>query len=189
MALLLNFMLYQAIWFLCVFKGNSGASIGLTLIAVHVLLSSCRTADLKIMALLLSCGLVIDGAIHWAGFISYPLPAYPIPFWLAVIWLALALMVHHSLRWLKGRPLLSALCGLVGGPLAYGAGVAAGAATFEAPPVHVLGLLSVVWAILWPAVMYVGALILPKHIHGLDGEDSASADLSERVADVSKFAQ
>jgi len=166
MALVLNVLLYQAVWFLCVFGGDRGALLALVPIGVHLAWSPCRKSDLIMMAVLLGCGLVIDGLIHAGGVISYDAPARPIPLWLVVIWLALALMVHHGLRWMKNRLVLSAVFGAVGGPLAYWAGVKAGAAEFEVPLMNALVLLGVVWALLWPAVMFVGQRILPKHERG-----------------------
>lgn len=164
MALVINVLLYQTVWFLCVFYGNRGALLSLGLILGHLLWTPCRKADLVMMAILLGCGLLIDGVMHLTGYISFTVTAQPIPLWLAVIWLALALMVHHSLSWLKTRLVLSALFGAIGGPLAYWAGVKAGAAAFGAPPAHSLILLSVVWAILWPFVMYSGQQILPQKV-------------------------
>jgi len=168
MRLLFNILLYEVVWFLCVFWGDRGALLALVLIGVHLIISPCRKADLIMMAVLLGFGLVIDGLIHAAGYISYHAPARPIPLWLVVIWLGLALMVHHCLRWMKQRLLLSALFGAIGGPMAYWAGVKAGAAEFEVPLMQVLLLLSLIWALLWPAVMYIGQRILPKAEGGRD---------------------
>lgn len=161
-SLAINVLLYQSVWFLCVFWGTGGAVIALLLIGGHLLTTRHRKEDLMMMGLLLVCGLIVDGIIHRIGYIEFPVPAQPIPLWLAVIWMALALMVHHSLRWLKKRPLLSMFFGALGGPLAYWAGVKAGAATFVAPLFQSLVLLAVVWGLLWPAVMHVGERMLPK---------------------------
>jgi hypothetical protein len=161
MSLLINVLIYQAVWFLCVFFGTAGALGSLVLLAVHLLFSSHRRADLKMMAVLLAIGLVVDGAIRYAGFIRYQVDGVPIPFWLAVVWLALAILPHHSLRWLKGRPLLSSLFAAVGGPLAYWAGVRVGSAEFGASLLQSIGLLAVVWALLWPGVMFIANRILP----------------------------
>lgn len=180
MALVINVLLYQAVWFLCVFYGDKGALLSLGLILGHLLWTPCRKADLLMMAILLGCGLLIDGVMHLTGYISFTVTAQPIPLWLAVIWLALALLVHHSLSWLKTRLVLSAFFGAIGGPLAYWAGVKAGAAAFGVPPSHSLILLSVVWAFLWPVVMFIGQQILPKTTGSKAKAPCASARLNER---------
>ena len=162
MSLVINVLIYQIIWFLCVFKGDFGAFLSLGLLIGHLLWSPLRKADLQMMCVLLIMGLIIDGLISYAGVVSYRVDGVPIPFWLAVIWLALAILPHHSLRWLKGRPLLSSLFAAVGGPLAYWAGVKAGSATFNAPLFSSLTLLAIVWALFWPIAMSVANRLAPR---------------------------
>jgi len=162
MYILLNVILYQAVWFLCVFKENQGAVFGLVLLAAHLYFSPYRAKDMRMMAVLLAVGTLIDGALYLAGFMTYNVQAMPIPFWLAVVWLALATLPHHSLRWLKGRLLLASLFGALGGPLAYWAGVKAGAASFTLPLITSLTLLALIWGVLWPFTMYIADKDLPK---------------------------
>lgn len=162
MNILVNVILYQVVWFLCVFKENDGALIALVLLCIHLYFTTCRYKDMRMMALLLAIGVLIDGTLHFAGFMTYNVRAIPIPFWLAVVWLALATLPHHSLRWLKERPFLSSLLGALGGPLAYWAGVKAGAASFTLPLISSLLLLAVIWGVLWPFTMYIANKDLPK---------------------------
>ncbi len=153
MNIIINFSIYQTVWFLCVFMENIGALLSLPLIALHLLLSPDRRKDIHLMIILLGAGMLIDGILHMLGFISFNSPAYPIPLWLAVVWIALASLPHHSLKWLKGKPVLSAFFGCIGGPLAYYSGVKAGAAYFHLPLVPSLTVLALIWAMTWPAVM------------------------------------
>lgn len=162
MNILVNFILYQAAWFLCVFMENDGAFIALAFLAMHLYFSTCRFKDIRMMALLLAIGVLIDGTLSLAGFMTYNVQAIPIPFWLAVVWLALATLPHHSLKWLKERPFLSSLFGALGGPLAYWAGVKAGAASFSLPLITSLALLALIWGVLWPFTMYIANKDLPK---------------------------
>lgn len=150
----INFALYQLAWCLCVFLENTGALIALPLLAVHLYLSPVRKADLRLMGLLLLTGLILDGTMGVTGVLKFNVPARPIPFWLAVIWLSLAILPHHSLKWMKNRPVLSALFGALGGPMAYYAGVRIGAAQFGMGLYASLSLLAVAWALLWPVVMW-----------------------------------
>ena len=168
MSLLINVVIYQAVWFLCVFMGTAGALLSLALLAAHLVISKHRREDLQMMLALLVIGTVVDGTIRYAGLIIYRVDGVPIPFWLAMIWLALAILPHHSLRWLKNRPWLSALFAAVGGPLAYWAGVRVGSAAFGASLLPSLALLALVWALLWPLVMAIAGRILPAETTGLD---------------------
>lgn len=163
MYILLNVILYQVVWFLCVFKENQGALIALVFLVAHLFFSPYRIKDMRMMAVLLAVGTLIDGTLYLAGFMTYNVQALPIPFWLAVVWLALATLPHHSLKWLKGRILLSSLLGALGGPLAYWAGVKAGAASFTLPLISSLTLLAVIWGVLWPFTMYIANKDLPKN--------------------------
>jgi hypothetical protein len=124
---------------------------------LHLLISTKKTADLKMMGLLLLVGLVVDGSLHALQFFSFRDAGRPIPGWLVLIWLALATLPHHSLAWMQGRPLLSAAFGAIGGPLAYWGGVRLGIATFHWPLPMSLLLLAMLWAIIWPAVMFFAA--------------------------------
>jgi Protein of unknown function (DUF2878) len=151
---LVNIVINQIIWFLCVLGGNGGVPFALPLLVANVLLSHHRQADLQMMGMLLAAGVCIDGALQATGFFSFRHGGVPIPLWLAVIWLALAALPHHSLKWMKGRPLLSVLFGALGGPLAYWAGVRLGAAAFHWPLLPSLALLAAIWAVLWVGVMY-----------------------------------
>jgi Protein of unknown function (DUF2878) len=152
---LINVAINQIIWFLCVLGGNGGVPFALPLLVANVLLSRQRHADLQMMVVLLAVGVCIDGTLQAAGFFSFRHEGVPIPLWLAVIWLALAALPHHSLNWMKERPLLSVLFGALGGPLAYWAGVRLGAATFHLPLLTSLSLLAAIWAALWVGVMYL----------------------------------
>lgn len=157
-----NFTLYQIAWFLCVFLENTGGLIAFPLLFLHFYLSPSKKADLRLMGLLLFAGLLIDGALCFTGLLRFNVPALPIPFWLAVIWLFLATLPHHSLKWLKKRPFLSALLGTLGGPLAYWAGVKFGAAQFGWGLSLSFFVLAGTWAILWPLVMLFAEHELPR---------------------------
>jgi hypothetical protein len=162
MNIFVNLIIYEIVWLLCVFAENWGALVALLLLAGHILLSPIKREDLKMMGFMLLIGVVVDGILHTIGFMSYNVAALPIPFWLAVIWLALATLPHHSLKWMKNRPLLCVIFGIIGGPLAYWGGVKAGAASFNWPLLWSLALLAAIWAILWPMVMYFAGRALPK---------------------------
>ena len=154
MRILGNVLLYQAIWLLAVLGGDVYAYGGLVLLLVHLILSPVRGDDLRMMGFLLFTGLMVDGTLHQVGFFSFTETGFPIPAWLMIIWLGLATTPNHSLAWLKNRPGLSLLFGALGGPAAYWAGVRLGAAVFNWALFPSLLTLAVIWAILWPVVMY-----------------------------------
>ena len=159
MKALLNIGLYQAIWFLCVLGGNKGALVGLLLVGLHLMMSVKKQADLCMMALLALFGIVVDGALVQIGFFSFAEGGLPIPFWLLVIWLGLATTVHHSLAWMKTKQMLALFFGAIGGPAAYWGGVHLGAAQFHWGLVASLGILAVLWGIIWPVILYLSGVV------------------------------
>lgn len=156
-----NFILYQLIWATCVLKENDMLYLVFFFLVTHLIISGNRIADLKMMVLLLLIGVITDGSLKMAGFFSFNVAAYPIPLWLASLWMGLAILPHNSLAWMKDKPVLSAIFGGVGGPLAYLAGVQMGAAVFNLPTHISLIILSLLWAAIWPAVMYLAGRIVP----------------------------
>lgn len=176
-----NAAAYQLSWLLAVLGGNMGACFAVGLLLLQLAFSSVRMADVRMMLLLLFIGLVVDGTLHQIGFISFKETGFPIPFWLIVIWLALAITPHHCLSWLKKRTFLSAIFGALGGPIAYWAGVRLGAATFNwSLPVSIV-MLAVLWAALWPSVMYFSVVLSspqPQPDHNKRRETSNNKDLN-----------
>lgn len=110
------------------------------------------------IGILFVAGLLIDGTLQQIGFFSFTETGFPIPFWLLVIWLGLAITPHHSLAWLKNRPLLSMVFGALGGSIAYWGGVRLGAAHFNWALIPSLCTLAVTWGLLWPLVMYLSVI-------------------------------
>ena len=74
------------------------------------------------------------------------------PAWILAMWPLLATTLNVSLRWLKGRYLLAALFGAIGGPLAFLAGERLGAVVFPDTGLTMI-VLAVGWATLFPLLM------------------------------------
>ena len=129
-ARLVNVALYQAGWFACVLGGASGrpwlgAATGLALVLVHLALVERRADEGKFVALAALAGTAIDSAQQAAGTVAFPSGHYAVwlcPVWLTLLWAQFATLPCHSLAWLAGRPIVSALLGAAGGPLAFLAG-------------------------------------------------------------------
>lgn len=155
-----NFVLFQANWFACVLSAARGwVWVGaVCLVAVpafHAWLCGSRwRPELLLAAGLVLGGGLIDTAYAWSGLIRYeanPLPSFLAPVWILALWANFASTLNHSLGWLRGRVLLQAAFGAVGGPLAYLAGVKLGALGWGAAPALCLSVLAAVWALATPA--------------------------------------
>lgn len=161
MAALINGLLYQTVWLLCIIGGYRGAILAIGLLILHLVLAAKGSQDLPVMLLFLLAGLTLDGLLQMFGFFTFSESGWPIPFWLAVIWMGFATTVNHSLSWLKTRPHLCSLFGAVGGPLAYWGGCKLGAASFQYPMPISLVFLSAIWALVVP-LLFSGRNILTK---------------------------
>lgn len=155
---LLNVTLYQAGWFCCILGAAwgvplAGAMGGLSLSGVHLLLAGSRKNEGTLMFAACLLGVLVDSLQQAFGLFTFTRdPAWPLwlPPWVFVIWAQFATLFHYGLHWLSGRYVLAAMLGLVGGPLAYWAGIRMGAASFgDNPPLTVM-VLAVVWAMVTP---------------------------------------
>ncbi len=161
-ALVRNFLLFQAGWFACVLlaaRDRAGLAVlaVAAVVAVHLALSARpqRTALVLLAATVI--GLVWDSVVMDTGAQGYTsgqfLPGVA-PIWIIAMWTLFATLLGHSLRWLRGRPLLAAAFGLVGGPLAYAGGAQLGAVTLPEPLLAAV-LESAGWAVLTPLLVRI----------------------------------
>jgi hypothetical protein len=89
--------------------------------------------------------------------------AFLSPFWLWLLWVLFAMTLNTSLALLQTKPLwLSALAGLVFGPLTYYAGAQLGAASFESSFIHI-GALALAWMVALPFLVYMAQQLFTPH--------------------------
>ena len=156
---------YQIVWFSAVIGAGRGlwwpgVSTAASFVLVHFAFcrqsSALRAVDLRLMAVALVCGLLMDGGLARSGLADYAadplaLPAGSPPLWILSIWASFALTLRHSMTFLLGRPLLALLLGAVGGPLAsLGAARGWGVIVFAEPRWIAILALVVGWAVAIP---------------------------------------
>ncbi len=136
---LVNFGLFQAIYFACVLGARDGRPWIGALAAL--LLLPCNlwffrkplwAAEIRLWATAGLIGLVVDSGLYSAGVIAFPSAALPlggggawafiVPPWIVVLWVTVGSTLNGSLGWLRGRMRLAALLGAVGGPLSFWSG-------------------------------------------------------------------
>lgn len=146
-SIVLNVALSQAGWFACVLSAAHGApGVGTAVAACIVLL------HLALVASAVAVGAVLDSTLVAAGLIDFnggKLLANGTTHWMLALWALFAITLNASLRWLRGRPVLAAVFGALGGPAAYGAGASLGALSLLEPVAATLAL-AVGWAIAAP---------------------------------------
>jgi uncharacterized membrane protein len=155
---LFNIAIYQTGWFCCVLGAAwgfpiAGALMGLLLAGLHLLLATSWKNEALLMLAACLLGIVVDSIQQALGLFTFTRnPVWPfwLPLWVFVIWAQFATLFHYALHWLSGRYLLAAMFGLIGGPLAYWAGIRIGAASFGDNPNLTVMVLAMVWALVTP---------------------------------------
>ena len=160
---LLNAVLFQTVWFVCVLAGDSWALISVSVfLLVHWLLITTSRAEWLLIVGVVSSGIIVD-SVHIALGVLTVIDQTSsseislIPIWLICIWLAFSLTLCHSLSWLQQRLGLAVLLGAVSVPLSYWAGIKLGA--MELGPQGYLGfvIMAGVWSLLLPTFCFFAA--------------------------------
>jgi hypothetical protein len=163
-----NFIQFQTGWFAVVLGAAFGhpwlgALAVMALLGINLLVDSRPLQEATFLLLVGLLGWLWESLLHGVGLVEYQPGAGPFPFqwmaplWMAALWMNFASTLNFSLAWLHGRPLLAALCGAVGGPLAFFAGEKLGAITLSGGLVT-LGVLAVAWLLVTPLLMRVAPL-------------------------------
>ncbi len=135
------------------------------LVGIHLFYSDAPSNDCKLALLCVFMGIALDSGlqffsvIHFYGWALGPLS----PFWLWMIWGLFALTLNSSLSFLQNYHLsLSALAGLVFGPLSYVAGAKLGAAALENSLLPI-ATLAIVWMITLPLLVFISKTPTPHN--------------------------
>jgi hypothetical protein len=176
-AFMINQGLFQLSWPACVIGAAYGwLWTGLLVVGIMALWQLNRVnrhpLDVRLVAVCLTIGLVLDTAWIRLGLLDYSLswPAEGIaPLWIMLLWLALALVINHSMKAFKHRLALIGLLGGIGSPLSYFAGSRFGAVEWLAPAWQVVLATGLSWALLLPLLFWLAreplrpAVAEPKH--------------------------
>jgi len=160
--IIVNLVLYQIVWLACVLGAAAGQPVWgcfTALVAILWHLSQARRpiAELQLVILTGLIGGIWDSLLVILGLIQYPsgtvLP-WMAPVWIIALWMAFATTFNLCLRWLHGRPWLTAFFGMVGGPLAWWAGARIGGLVLVSP-IPAMIVLGIGWALIMPCLMYL----------------------------------
>lgn len=151
---LLNYLLYQTGWLAAVVGAGRGHPwlgmlVALTLVGAHVALTKPRRSELTLVLVSGLVGLVVDSLLVAMGLLSFPsgsAVSWLCPPWIIVMWMQFATTLRFSLEWIGRRPMVAAMFGAIGGPLAYVIGERLGAVELGAPPAATLLILGTMWA-------------------------------------------
>lgn len=156
---LLNLVLFQVFWFVCVMGGDVAAGIGLTIYTfIYCRWIGNPREQWKGLLAISMCGLLVDIAISASGVIHFS-NANGGVIWLICLWIGFSTLFYHGLHWLSELPLpVVALIGAIAGPLTY-----LGGASLNDSPIAV-GLMEffiwygVAWSMLLPLITHMPRL-------------------------------
>lgn len=147
---LVNALMFQAGWFVCVLGGSAWAAIATPLILFAHWCWLARPGEWRWWLGFALLGMAVDGSLIAAGGLviehdSPPWSALLPPLWLWALWPLFATTLHHCLAWLWRYRVMAIACGAVGGSLSYVSGAAL-ADVVIAP--WAIGVEALVWAML-----------------------------------------
>lgn len=163
-----NFLAFQAAWFVVVGGAARGSLwigpvVVAALVALHLaLVPPCeRLRQLAYVALAGLLGALLDSLLKAIDATAYPTsygadsawPTWLAPLWIAALWTAFATLPRFSLGWLRGRHVLAAVLGAVGGPLSFFAGTRMGAVAVGDSSVLTWTVLAAEYAVVTPLLL------------------------------------
>lgn len=156
-----NLIGYQAVWFCAVIGAGRGLAwtgvlAAVAFVAWQLSLSQNRAVEIKLLALALVLGSLVDGWLAARGWAMYAAP-WPTtafaPAWILALWAAFSQTVTQSLALLMRHAWLALAFGAVGGPLAYlGASRGFDAVALVPPDSRALAWLAVGWGFAMPVL-------------------------------------
>ena len=164
MKLAINFLAFQLGWFSCVLAAAKGMPwlgplVVLAVVLLHLKLVAKPLAELKLIGAAMAMGLLTDSLLLSSGWLAYSggswIPGLA-PYWIIAMWALFATTLNVSMRWMRGRYLLAAIMGGIGGPLSYLAGEKLGAMTMSEPTLAIAAL-ALAWSVAMPALMWLAA--------------------------------
>ena len=163
MTKLINFIVFQLIWFLSIYGAVAEIelitiTLCLIFLAVNLFISQNLRADLVLIIQGVLLGFFVDTLLIHLGIISFKSQYWSLvsPFWMWVIWAGLMSTIHSSMSWLKLRWAMAAVLGAIFAPLSYWAGVRMGAGSFNDLYIA-LAAISVIWLFITPLMMRMAA--------------------------------
>lgn len=163
MAMLINFLAFQAGWFSAVIGAANempwvGPPVIAAVLALHFYQAERPIAEVSLVLVCAVIGTWFDSMLVALGWVGYPSGQWHTllaPYWIISMWMLFATTLNLSLKWLRGRPWLAAAVGAIAGPLTYLAGTRLGAIEFVNQDAA-LAALGIGWAVMLPILVSLG---------------------------------
>ena len=158
--MLVNFAIFQVGWLSSVIGGAQqkpwlGPLAALIALVVHLRFARKPFEEVLLVVTCALIGASFDSVLVAAGWVTYKsgqFSNYLAPYWIITMWMLFATTLNVSMRWMRGKPVLAAVFGLIGGPAAYLAGQKLGGIILVDQTMALIAL-GVGWAVMMPALM------------------------------------
>jgi len=148
--MIINALLFNAMWFGCIYWGNAFIPLVLVWAFFHLQSSSHTAAETRFVIVVTLVGTLVDTCLIHLGVFVFESHPFVIPLWLVAIWLSFSLTLNSSLNFLKHSIKLQYVIGAIAPPFSYFAGSKLGAVTFGySLPISLLAI-SLTWLCLLP---------------------------------------
>ncbi|MFN2361313.1 MAG: DUF2878 domain-containing protein [Marinobacter sp.] len=159
-----NFVLFQAGWFVCVlYPSVLAAGFVALLLAFHIaFISRHRLTELQFIGAGTVLGGVLDGIWFQTGVLDDGSGSIVLtPIWLVGMWAIFMTTLSHSLSWIGSKAWLPFVCAPVAGPFAYWSASKLGAVELPDPAVSLVAL-AAGWLVVFPALLYLRKFLYPE---------------------------
>jgi hypothetical protein len=142
----------------------TGPRVMFFLMVAHCLLASRPLREAGVVVLAGVLGTTLDSVQMAMGHLAFDggiwLPGL-VPLWMTALWVGFGSLFSQSLHWLRGRYLLGALLGAIGGALAYLGGARLGALTLHPDTVRVMAAVALQYAVATPILIRLSMVLSP----------------------------
>jgi hypothetical protein len=169
---ILNFVLSQGQWAVCVWAAAAGHPLlavptAILVVGVHLFgrPRECRVRELTVLLLISLAGMLLDVGLSAAGLISLVGergPSVSLAAWLFSLWLGFTTTLNGSLGLLLSRWWLAAIVGAVFGPVAYLAGMKLGAVRLHDTIWYSIVAIAIEWGIGLPLMISAATMARPR---------------------------
>ncbi len=138
---MVNVVLFQLGWFASVWGAAKqlpwlGVSVVAIVVSLHLAFRG-KPNEVSLIAASAVMGVAFDTVFLHTGIVVYQAstaPEWLAPWWIVAMWANFAITLRHSVAWLSGRWVATAVLGALGGPLAYWGASNLGAVRLPSPP-------------------------------------------------------
>lgn len=161
LAKVLNALGFNACWLGLVVFGDRFIAIAIVWIALHLMMTANKRAELLFLLTVAALGITIDICLTLVQFFTFSAPSLIIPNWLIALWFCFAATLNVSLSFLNNSLIRQLLVGGLIAPLSYLAGAKLGAVELNLGSTFSYLVLATVWALLMPLFYALQPIITP----------------------------